>query len=161
MNEKQSTLDKLDEIIPHIKALAIEYYKITGKPLGVTGEIGEYEAAKILNLKLQEARTAGYDAIRHVDGREEKIQIKSRRIGTDSKPSQRIGSISLDHEWDKVILMILDESLNAIEINEADRSAIEKALKEPGSKARNERGALVLGKFKQIGRRIWSKVAEK
>ena len=161
MNEKQSTLNKLDEIIPQIKALAIEYYKITGKPLGVTGEIGEYEAAKILNLELQEARTAGYDAIRYIDGRKERIQIKSRRIGTDSKPSQRIGSISLNHEWDKVMLIILDELFTAIEIYEADRSAIEKALKKPGSRARNERGALGIEKFRRIGCRIWSKVAEK
>lgn len=29
-----------------VKALAKEYYTLTGKPLGITGEVGEVEAAR-------------------------------------------------------------------------------------------------------------------
>ena len=50
------------ELLEQVKKLAGEYYRLTGKPLGVTGEVGEYEAARILGLDLAEARTAGYDA---------------------------------------------------------------------------------------------------
>jgi hypothetical protein len=31
---------------------ATEYYRLTGKPLGVTGEVAEYVAAEILGLTL-------------------------------------------------------------------------------------------------------------
>ena len=34
------------------------------------------------------------------------------------------------------------------------------ALTAPGSKARNERGALAVSKFKQIGRQIWPEQAK-
>ena len=45
------------------QVLAREYYRLTGKPLGITGEVDEYEAARILSVELTPARQAGYDAI--------------------------------------------------------------------------------------------------
>jgi len=42
-----------------------------------------------------------------------------------------------------------------IEMWEADRPAVQEANLAPGSKARNERGALAVGKFKQIGTKVW------
>lgn len=45
-----------EEILHDVKALAIEYDAATGKPLGVTGEIAEVEAARLLGLHLAEAR---------------------------------------------------------------------------------------------------------
>ncbi|MDE0057823.1 MAG: hypothetical protein OXI22_19400 [Defluviicoccus sp.] len=38
------------DILAEVKALAVEYHELTGKPLGVTGEIGEFEAAEIMGL---------------------------------------------------------------------------------------------------------------
>jgi hypothetical protein len=40
---------------------------------------------------------------------------------------------------------------------EATRAAVEDALMEPGSKARNERGALSVSKFKSIGIEVWNR----
>jgi len=54
-----------------------------------------------------------------------------------------------------VLLVLLDENLDAKEIYEADRKPVIAALTAPGSKARNERGALAVSKFRSIGRRIW------
>jgi len=34
------------EILADVRALAVEYYELTGKPLGVTGEIAEFEASE-------------------------------------------------------------------------------------------------------------------
>ena len=65
-------------LLREVKALAVEYYQMTGKPLGVTGEIAEFEVAEKLNLELAEARSPGYDAIRRKGRLEEKIQIKGR-----------------------------------------------------------------------------------
>jgi hypothetical protein len=52
-------------------------------------------------------------------------------------------------------LVLLDENFEAKEIYEADRAALFKALSEPGSKARNERGQLGITKFMTIGKPRW------
>lgn len=49
----------------------------------------------------------------------------------------------------------MDELFDLRWIFAAERPAIEEALKAPGSKARNDRGALSLAKFKSIGRQVW------
>lgn len=144
--------NEIEEILEQAKQLAARYKKLTGKPLGITGEIAEFNAASLLNLKLAEARTAGYDAI-GLDNR--KIQIKGRCLPENAKPGQRLGSIRLDHEWDTVLLVLMDEIFNVEEMWEAQRPEIEEALLAPGSKARNERGALAVSKFKQIGLKVW------
>jgi hypothetical protein len=130
-----------------------DYYRLTGKPLGITGEVGEYEAARLLDLNLADARAPGYDA---TDKFGRRYQIKARAFSeAGRRKSQHLGSIKLDHEWEAVLLVLMDESLQTLEIWEADRSAVADALTAPGSKARNERGAMAVSKFKQIGKQIW------
>ena len=65
------------EILADVKRLAVEYYELTEKPLGVTGEVAEVAAAEKLGLELAPARTEGYDATRPGG---ERVQIKGRRI---------------------------------------------------------------------------------
>nr|WP_240349040.1 hypothetical protein [Pectobacterium versatile] len=132
--------------------MAAKYKKLTGKPLGITGEVAEFYASKLLGLKLMEARSAGYDAIGS-DGR--KIQIKGRSLADSSKPGQRVGAIRLEHEWDSVILVLMDDVFTVKEMWEAYRPEVTYALLAPGSKSRNERGSLSISKFKQIGRKVW------
>lgn len=151
--------DAVRRILGEAKKLAQEYRKLTGKPLGITGEVAEYEAAHILGVELTPARQKGYDALEHVDGGARRLQIKGRCVLDDSKPGQRVGSISVEKEWDAVVLVLLDKNLDAVEIYEAERPAVVAALKEPGSKARNERGALGVNKFKSIGTLRWRKPA--
>jgi hypothetical protein len=143
------------ELLREVKLLAREYYELTGKPLGVTGEIAEYEAARILNVKLSPARQSGFDAVRNVKGKKELLQIKGRRFTPFSQSSQRVGSIDLEKEWDAVLLVLLDEHYEPTSIYEADRQALTTALTKPGSKARNERGSLAVSQFKSIGSLIW------
>ena len=140
-------------ILADAKKLAQEYRVLTGKPLGVTGEVAEYEAARLLAIELTPARHAGYDAVRKSDGR--RFQIKGRCLLPGCKPGQRLGSIDVGKEFDAVLMVLLDENFEATEIHEADRNAVITALTAPGSKARNERGALAVSKFKGIGRRVW------
>ena len=138
-------MTETERILEQVKLLGARYYKLTGKPLGVTGEVGEYEVAKALNLTLSEARQAGYDAV-GVDGR--KVQIKARVVPEGKNTGgQRVGSIRLSHEWDTVALVILTPSFDVTGIYEADRAAIEAELKKPGRRARNERGALAINQF--------------
>jgi hypothetical protein len=39
---------RVREILATVKPLAVEYYRLTGKPLGVTGEVAENIAADLL-----------------------------------------------------------------------------------------------------------------
>jgi hypothetical protein len=106
---------------------------------------------------LAEARQSGYDAIRKENGKVTKIQIKGRCIPANAKPGQRLGSIQLEKEWDTVLLVLMDEDLEVQSMYEAERPEIEKALLTPGSKARNQRGALAVSKFKAIGHEVWNR----
>jgi hypothetical protein len=143
------------ELLAEAKQLAVEYRQLTGRPLGVTGEIAEYEAARLLGLELSDVRQPGYDAVKRSSLGETRYQVKGRCILDSSKNGQRIGSIRLDHDWDAVLLVLLNQSLEATAIYEAAREPVRKALLAPGSRARNERGALSVSKFKAIGRLVW------
>jgi hypothetical protein len=105
-------------LLADAKVLAQKYRALTGKPLGITGEVAEYEASRILGVELTPARQAGYDA---------------------------------------VLLVLLDENFNATSIYEAEREDVLRVLAEPGSKSRNERGALGVSKFKSIARLRWQR----
>lgn len=147
--------DRVLDILREAKVLAREYYRLTGKPLGITGEVAEYEAARVLGVELTAARQAGYDATENQNGETRRLQIKSRCLLPNCKPGQRLGSIDIRKEWDAVLLVILDEHFDATAMYEADRSAVISAITAPGSKARNERGALSVSKFRSIAKVRW------
>ena len=150
---------RIIEILAEAKRLAHEYRALSGKPLGITGEVGEYEAHRILGVQLCAARQSGYDATELLDGSIRRLQIKARCILENSKPGQRVGSIDRKKEWDAVLLVLLDQSFEATHIFEAERSAVLAALDVPGGKARNERGALSVSKFKSIGKFRWKRAS--
>jgi hypothetical protein len=147
-------LEELDEVISKAKVVAKRYRQLTGRPLGITGEVGEYEAARLLGLHLAPVRQPGHDAIRKEGSSVRRVQIKARCVLPGSR--QRVGRIRLDREWDSVVLVLLDEDLEPIEIYEAKRPEIEAALLAPGSKARNERGTLSVSQFQSIAKLVWS-----
>lgn len=84
MAEANQLRQRIEEILSEVKPLAAEYYRLTGKPLGVTGEIAEYLAADILGLELAPPRTAGFDALRLGPDGKERVQIKARAVGRNS-----------------------------------------------------------------------------
>jgi hypothetical protein len=152
-------LEELASIIKDAKAVAKRYRKLTGRPLGITGEVAEYEAAKLLGLRLARVRQDGYDALREGGEAANRLQVKGRCILDGGKRSQQVPSINRKKDWDGVLLVLLDEAFEPIEIHEADRPRIVETLARPGSKARNERGAMAVSKFKSIGRRVWTRTA--
>lgn len=140
-------------ILAQVKPLAVEYYRLTGKPLGVTGEVAEFVAAETLGLTLVPARTVGYDALKGT----ERIQIKGRAFANSANRSQRISRIKLGAPCDVVMLVLLDNAaLDLREIWQAPYVAVVECLKRPGSKAR-ERGQLGVPTFKKLSgaRRKW------
>lgn len=152
MSEPEPILEVLGALIGQARDVALAYRRLTGRPLGVTGEVGEYEAIRLLGLELAPVRSHGFDAI---DGAGKRYQVKARCIPYGASKAQRLGSIKIDSPWDSVLLVLLTEDLTAEAIWEADREAVVEALSAPGSKARNERGALGVSKFKSIGRQVW------
>lgn len=146
---------RLREVLAAVKSLAAEYYRLTGKPLGVTGEVAEYVAADLLGLDLAPPRTAGFDAFRRTAAGEERIQIKGRAFGEAAKKSQRLGTIKKGAPCDSVLLVLLDNrTLEPREMWEAPMTKVEERLRLPGSKSR-DRGALGVGQFKRLAKRIW------
>jgi hypothetical protein len=147
---------KLAALIARAKRLDRDYRRLMGRPLGVVGEVAEYEAARLLDLKLCAARQPGFDLFRGRGRAVRRYQVKGRVRLSGTSHSQRVGSIRLSHPWDAVLLVLLDEELAPVAIYEATRKAIVKALGAPGSRARNVRGQLAVSKFKAIGRCVWS-----
>lgn len=152
--------ERIVEILSEAKKLAREYRALSGKPLGITGEVAEHEAAVHLGVKLATAREAGYDATETSDGVERRLQIKGRCILDNAKRGQRVGAIDVAKPWDAVLLVLLDSDFDATHIFQAERADVVAALQAPGSKARNERGALSVSKFRSIGTLRWQRSQE-
>ncbi|WP_055134265.1 hypothetical protein [Pseudomonas mediterranea] len=159
MNEIRDRVDSINaeifEVLRDAKVLARRYYRLTGKPLGITGEVAEYEAATKLGLDLHSARMAGFDATEMKNGCPIRIQIKGRCVVNPAKVQGRLGSIDLAQPFDVVLLVLLDSDFNAFAMYEADRDAVVTALTKPGSKARNERGSLGIRQFMAISSQRW------
>jgi hypothetical protein len=146
---------ELLRLLMQAKKLAKRYREITGRPLGITGEIAEAQAVSLLKLELAPPRTAGYDVIRRTRAGIERLQVKGRVVLSKNMAGQRIGTLNVKKKWDGVLLVLMDENFDTIKIFEAARRPVVKAIKRPGSKARNERGALSVTLFRRIGRQVW------
>jgi hypothetical protein len=149
--------DELFALLQQAKQLAKRYRELTGRPLGIAGEIAESEAVRLLGLELAPPRTPGYDVIRRQpDGTGQRLQVKGR-VMHSAKLVGRLGSIDITKEWDGVLLVLLDQNYDTMKIYEADRAQVIKAITEPGSKARNERGSLGIPLFckPSISRQVW------
>ncbi len=101
------------QTLAEAKKLARRYRTLTGKPLGVTGEVAEFEAARLLGLELVPPRHVGHNTIRIENGKRITLLIKWRCILPDSKPGQRIGKIDLRKPFDVVMPVLMDEALDA------------------------------------------------
>lgn len=139
-------------LLERARKIGTAYYQLTGKPLGITGEIGEYEAARLMGLTLMDARAPGYDAVGK-DGR--RVQIKARMcVPERAFGGQRLGAIKTASEFDTVMLVMLDTGYRPWIIWEAFRQPILEALAVPGSRSR-ERGALSIAKFRSLATEVW------
>lgn len=156
-SDPSSAQAEILEVLRDAKMLGRRYYELTGKPLGITGEVAEYEAATKLKLQLHPARQAGYDATEVRQDGLVKIQIKGRCVSNPRKITGRLGAIDLRQAFDTVLLVLLDSDFNAFAMYEATRAKVEEALTRPGSRARNERGALAIKQFMAISTCRWSR----
>jgi len=61
--------NEVTRLLIEAKRIAQRFYQLTGKPLGISGEIAEHEAARLLGLVLAPPREAAIDAYLHKDGK--------------------------------------------------------------------------------------------
>ena len=144
----------VDKLMKEARNLAAQYRKATGKPLGISSEIAEHDAARLLNLELCHDRSAGVDALGHGEREGKRVIIKGRAIFDENKSGHRIGQLKLEKEWDSVVLVIMDDDYEPDELYEAERAVIAEAIEQSSSKRAN-RGAMTVAKFKAIGKLVW------
>lgn len=152
------SLYAIDKLMSEARRLAVEYRRTTGKPLpGVSGELANYDAARLLDLELCKDAPGGYDAIGKGAREGRRVQIKGRAIFDERKSGQRVGQLKLDQEWDSVVLVLMDEAFEPVELYEAERDAILEALDEGAGSKRAKRGIMSVARFKAIARLVWTR----
>jgi spore coat polysaccharide biosynthesis protein SpsF (cytidylyltransferase family) len=151
------TIYETDKLVTEARKLAADYRRATGKPLGISSEIAEFDAARLMDLELLKDRPGGYDAVgKSGEYKDKRVQIKGRAIFDSEKSGQRVGHLKTDKDWDSIMLVIMNEDYEPIEIYECDREVVENALDEQKSSSRNKRGAISLAKFKIISKCVWA-----
>ncbi len=147
----------VDKLMTEARRLAAEYRRTTGKSLAISNEIALFDAARLLKLEVPEVAVGGYDAVGRQGCREgQRIQVKARVLFDERKPGQRIGQLKLDKEWDRIMLVLMDENYESSEIYEATRDEIIGAL-EGRSSQRSRRGAMSIARFRHVSRLVWTR----
>ena len=145
-----------DKLIAQARQLAAEYRRTMGKPLpGISNEIAEHDAVRLLDLEPEASPDTGWDAVDPESGR--RIQIKSRTIFDESKSGQRIGQLKMNQEWDAVLLVLMDENYEPYEIYQALREDLSEFV-DAASGSRAKRGAMSVARFKIVGELVWDQV---
>lgn len=151
-----STPYAAEKLIAQARQLAAEYRRTMGKPLpGISNEIAEHDAVRLLALEPKASAEAGWDAVDPENGH--RIQIKSRTIFDESKSGQRIGQLKMNQDWDAVVLVLMDEEYEPYEIYRALREDLETFV-DASSSNRSKRGAMSVARFKIIGELVWDSV---
>lgn len=151
-----STPYAADRLIAQARQLAAEYRRTMGKPLpGISSEIAEHDAVRLLGLEINSGSEAGWDAVDPETGL--RIQIKSRTIFDETKGGERIGQLKLNQDWDAVVLVLMDENYEPYEIYRALRDELATFVNQTSS-SRAKRGAMSVARFKIVGELIWDRV---
>lgn len=147
----------VDKLIAEARRIAAAYRRATGRSLaGVSAEICQHDAARLLDLELCQPPAGGYDAVGRGARAGRRIQIKGRAIFDETRGGHRIGQLRLEREWDSVVLVLMDENFEPFEIHEAERADIERDLETSASR-RRARGAMSVARFRHLGRLVWAR----
>jgi hypothetical protein len=131
-----------EQLISSIIPLAVEYRRRFGKSLGITSEVGEYKASKLLKLERAKGNiNKGFDA---VDRNGKKVQIKSRIW---HKTQERTGVFN-NFAFDYALLVLMSEDYNVVEIHQAPCRSIKAEIEGQSYK----RPSLSVGKFKHLAK---------
>ena len=150
------SLYSVDKLISEARRIAAEYRRTTGKPLGISAEIARHDACTYLGLEPHED-AIGYDAMGLTGEREGlRFQIKGRAIFDEKKGGQRLGQIKVDQNWDKILLVLMNEDFETTEIYEASREDMLDDIDEAGVSNRKKRGVMSVARFKRLAQLVWN-----
>ena len=142
----------VDKLMAEARRLAADYHKATGQTLPLSNEIARHDAMRLLNLQPPAEPLAGVDAIGEGERAGLKVQIKGRVMFDDSRTRQRVGQLGFDGQWDRIVLVLMDENYQPTELIEASREVLSAALAELKP---NKRGAMTVARFRNLGRVVW------
>ena len=147
----------VDKLISEARRIAAEYRRTTGKPLGISAEIARHDACTFLNLEPDED-AVGYDALGLLEERKDvRFQIKGRAIFDEKKGGQRLGQIKTDQNWDKILLVLMNEDFETTAIYEATKEDMLNDNNETDdNNNRKKRGAMSVARFKRLAQLVWS-----
>lgn len=135
---------EMRKVVDSAIKVALGYERLTGRKLGITGEIAEVLACDKLELRfLEDPIAAGYDA---VDERGKKYQIKSKRV---LRNEGRMGRFS-QHRFHYAILVLFDKDYNVTGIWKASYAKIKPVIE------RHQRRNPSIREFRNAGKLVWS-----
>jgi hypothetical protein len=150
-------LYSVNKLISEARRIAAEYRRATGKPLGISAEIAQHDACLYLGLETVED-AIGYDAVGVTGERKGmRYQIKGRAIFDEKKGGQRLGQIKTEQDWDKIVLVLMDDEFETTEIFEASRQDMLEDIGEAGASNRQKRGAMSVARFKHLAHLVWNR----
>ena len=134
------------QLIENIIGLSLEYKRRFGKSLGITGEVGEYKASRLLKLKRAQGNiNKGFDAI---DPKGKKrVQIKTRIFSRNSERTSAFTNFGFDY----AILVLLSDKYEVTGIYKARC----KDIREKIARQTYKRPALTIGDFRKISKLIY------
>ena len=151
------SLYSVDKLISEARRIAAEYRRTTGKPLGISAEIALHDACTYLDLETRND-AMGYDAEGlNGDRKGLHFQIKGRTIFDEKKGGQRLGQIKIEQNWDKLVLVLMDEDFETTEIYEASRNDVLEDIDEAGTSNRQKRGVMSVARFKRLAHLVWNR----
>ena len=134
-----------DQLIENIIGLSLEYTGRFGKSLGITGEVGEYKASRLLKLKRAPGNiNKGFDAI---DPKGKKVQIKTRIYLRNSERTSAFTNFGFDY----ALLVLLSDKYEITEIYKARCKDIQEKIASQSYK----RPALSIRDFKKISKPVY------
>ena len=88
------------------RIVAAEYREATGQALPVTAELARFDAIEKLKL-LKTPKEYPFDAVDEAT-ESHRYLIKGRVIFKGGKARQKLGQVSLDVDWDSLLMVIYD-----------------------------------------------------
>lgn len=142
----------INTLMEQTRALAADYRDQTGQALPVTEELARFDVVSLLGLQKIE-KVEGVDAVNPKD-LDIRYLIKGRVLFKGGKARQKLGKLSLNADWNKLLMVIYDAKYQAKEIYQVDRAIIETEM---AKLSQDKRGSMTVAKYKAMGIQVWNK----
>ena len=143
----------IDQHYDELRKVASRHRRLTGNTIsGLTGELGEYFASKLLKLRIaRKNNNPGYDAIRG----KTKVQIKTGIpvYSASNKPYWQFSHVSTSHNWNIIVFVFLTIRYEVKYMYCMSKTALRKAQTVSAKKHSSITGTQVM----KFGERVYPK----